>query len=160
MDPRGGSPSFLVAAFKDPNGANLDRIQVVKGWLDSNGAEQEVVYDVAWSGDRQPGSDGLLPAVGDSVNRATGGYENTIGSVQLKTLWQDPDFEASQAAFYYVRVLQIPTPRHALLDALALKVAAPSEGPLVLQERESTIVLPRPGKVEILPNLTVSIHLA
>ncbi|NND69420.1 MAG: DUF3604 domain-containing protein, partial [Halioglobus sp.] len=105
------SPVFIVLASKDPLDANLDRIQIVKGWLDSNGQQQERVFDVAWAGERSPGPDGKLPAVGDTVDRSSGKNSNTIGAAQLSAHWVDPDYSADQSAFYYARVLQIPTAR-------------------------------------------------
>lgn len=134
----GTAPSFLVFAAKDPAGANLDRVQIVKGWLDAQGEARERVFDVAWSGDRQPGVDGRLPAVGDTVDRETARYDNSIGSAELARVWRDPAFEAQHPAFYYVRVLEIPTPRHSLYDALALGLEAPDVGPSVIQERAYT----------------------
>ncbi|MDX1734491.1 MAG: DUF3604 domain-containing protein, partial [Halioglobus sp.] len=133
-----GAPSFLVVATKDPVGANLDRIQVVKGWLGEDGAAREKVYDVAWSGDRAPAADGRLPAVGNSVDLVTGKVANTIGAEQLQVAWTDPDFKSGQSAFYYVRVLQIPTARHSLLDAIALGQEHAGEHPDTLQERAYT----------------------
>ncbi len=115
--PEGKSPSFLVAAMKDPIGANLDRIQVVKGWLDANGELHEKVYDVVWGGDRQPGADGKVPSVGSTVDLANATWTNTIGAPELITVWQDPDFDAKLKAFYYVRVIEIPTPRWTAYDA-------------------------------------------
>ena len=110
--PDGAAPKFLVRALRDPDGANLDRIQMVKGWLDADGETQERVYDVAWSGDREPGADGKLPPVG---------YDGRCGERDLHQRrsamrccgahWEDPEFDPSQRAFYYVRVLEIPTPR-------------------------------------------------
>jgi len=132
------SPQLLVRAMKDPNGANLDRIQVVKGWVDSSGIQHEKVYNVAWSGDRQLDVDGKLPSVGNTVDLSTGHYENSIGAEELSTRWTDPDFDAEHAAFYYARVMEIPTPRHSLYDALALNADIPAEGPATLQERAYT----------------------
>ncbi|MCZ6854274.1 MAG: DUF3604 domain-containing protein, partial [Gammaproteobacteria bacterium] len=132
------APTFLVMAMKDPKSANLDRIQVVKGWLDNTGEPREKVFNVVWSGQRQPDVTGNLERVGDTVDRARGTYTNDIGSVQLEIAWTDPEFDVDTAAFYYVRVLEIPTPRHALLDAIALGLDAPSEGPSVIQERAYT----------------------
>ena len=120
--PRGKVPTLLIHAAKDPVGANLDRIQVVKGWLDANKQPQEKVYDVAWSGERGIGADGKLPEVGNTVDLGTALYTNTIGATQLATVWRDPDFDPAQAAFYYVRVLEIPTPRQSLYDAVALGI--------------------------------------
>jgi len=131
-------PSFLVKAMKDPNGANLDRIQIIKGWLDSDGKAQEKVFDVAWSGDRPTGENGKLPAVGDTVDRKTARYQNTIGAPELAVVWQDPEFNPATPAFYYVRVLQIPTPRNSLYDSLALNEDPPEGYPEVIQERAYT----------------------
>lgn len=134
--PRRKSPSFLIHAAKDPKDANLDRIQVVKGWLDSNGVAQEQVFNVAWSGDREVGSDGSVAAVGNTVDLETGLYTNDIGDAQLATVWEDPEFDASQRAFYYVRVLQIPTPRNSTYDAIALKIdPSETEKAITIQER-------------------------
>ncbi len=128
---------FLIRATKDPVGANLDRVQVVKGWLDKNGNSQEKVFNVVWSDDRAL-NNGKLSPVGDTVNREDGSYTNTIGSTELSTIWRDPEFDMSQRAFYYVRVLQIPTPRHSLYDGIALQMGVPDEGPAVIQERAYT----------------------
>jgi cytidylate kinase len=116
--PEGASPTFLVAALKDPIGANLDRIQIVKGWLDADGATHETVHDVVWSdaATRQPGPDGRLPPVGNTVNVAEAFWLNTIGDPELITVWQDPDFDPDQHAFYYARVIEIPTPRWTAYD--------------------------------------------
>ena len=118
--PRGKAPRLLIRATKDPLEANLDRVQVVKGWIEADGTAQEKIYDVAWSGDRKIGGDGLLPAVGNTVSLETGEYDNRIGVSQLSAVWRDPEFDPALRAFYYVRVLQIPTPRHTLFDTLAL----------------------------------------
>jgi hypothetical protein len=134
----GGAPQMLIRALKDPNDANLDRVQVVKGWLDAAGEQHEQVYNAAWSGERQMDANGHLPAVGNTVDLDTAAYENSIGAAELSVLWTDPDFDAGQRAFYYVRVLQIPTPRHSLYDAVALQTPAPAEGPATLQERAYT----------------------
>jgi Protein of unknown function (DUF3604) len=115
--PAGKSPTFLVAALKDPMGANLDRIQIVKGWLDSAGELHEKVHDVAWSGDRKPGGDGKLPSVGSTVDVANATWTNTIGATELITVWSDPDFDPAERAFYYTRVIEIPTPRWTAYDA-------------------------------------------
>ncbi|MEZ4355665.1 MAG: DUF3604 domain-containing protein [Myxococcota bacterium] len=134
---RGGdaAPSFLVQAARDPKGANLDRVQIVKGWLDAEGRRREQVYDVVWSGDRSPDASGRLPAVGSTVDLERGTYTNAIGEPELVAVWRDPDFDPEQRAFYYVRVLEIPTPRHSLLDALALGQEPDAEHPPTLQER-------------------------
>lgn len=134
----GAAPTFLVVAHKDPLGANLDRVQIVKGWLDAEGSAQERVYDVVWAGDREPGDDGKLPPVGDTVDLESARYDNSIGAAQLAVAWRDPEFDAAQPAFYYVRVIEIPTPRHAQFDAVALGMEAPTYGPSTIQERAYT----------------------
>jgi len=118
--PRGRALSLLIHAAKDPLGANLDRVQVIKGWLDAEGKTHERIYNAAWSGDRTLAEDGTLPAVGDTVDTDSAAYRNTIGTVQLATVWTDPDFHPGELAFYYARVLEIPTPRHQVYDAVAL----------------------------------------
>ncbi len=115
--PAGRVPTFLVAALRDPLGANLDRIQVIKGWMDAKGELHEKVFDVAWSGGRKPGADGKLPPVGNTVDEANATWSNTIGAPELITVWKDPSFDAAQRAFYYVRVIEIPTPRWTAYDA-------------------------------------------
>lgn len=131
----GNAPRFLVQAQMDPTGAKLDRIQIVKGWVDSAGAAHEQIYDVALSDERRVGSSGTAPPVGDTVDRETGRYENTIGDAILATVWTDPDFDPTRAAFYYARVLEIPTPRHSLLDAIATGEQPPASHPTTVQER-------------------------
>jgi hypothetical protein len=113
----GKAPSFLVAAMKDPLGGNLDRIQVIKGWMDAKGEVQEKVYDAVWSGDRKPDAKGKLPSVGTTVDIENATWTNTIGAPELIGVWKDPDFDAKLRAFYYVRVLEIPTPRWTAYDA-------------------------------------------
>jgi hypothetical protein len=115
--PAGKRPTFLVAALKDPLGANLDRYQIVKGWLDREGKLHEKVYDVAWSGRRRPGSNGKLPSVGTTVDLPNANYTNSIGAPELISVWTDPDFDPKQPAFYYGRVIEIPTPRWTAYDA-------------------------------------------
>jgi hypothetical protein len=131
----GGGPRLLISALKDPKGANLDRIQVIKGWLDDAGQSREHIFDVAWSGERLPLADGALPPVGNTVDLGSASYSNRIGAAQLATVWEDPDFDPARPAFYYVRVLQIPTPRHSLYDAVALEIEAPAQYPSAIQER-------------------------
>jgi hypothetical protein len=126
---------LLISAMKDPKGANLDRVQVIKGWVDAQGKSREKIFDVAWSGERLPTADGSLPAIGNTVDEATASYSNDIGSAQLTAMWEDPEFDPAQSAFYYVRVLQIPTPRHSLYDAVALRIEPPAEYPASIQER-------------------------
>ena len=134
--PDGKAPTFLIRAVKDPKHANLDRIQVVKGWVDDDGLPQEKVYDVALSDERVPGADGKVPPVGNTVDLATGNWTNDIGDAELMAVWTDPDFDRSKRAFYYVRVLQIPTPRATLYDAIALGVDVAETGnPATIQER-------------------------
>jgi hypothetical protein len=123
--------------MKDPDGAHLDRVQVIKGWVDADGASHERIHDVAVSGDREIGADGRCKqAVGNTVDLATGRYTNSIGAPQLAAAWTDPDFDSKQAAFYYVRALEIPTPRYSLLDAIALGIdVKETNHPATIQER-------------------------
>jgi hypothetical protein len=134
----GQSPSFMVLALRDPIGANLDRVQIVKGWLDDGGETHEKVYDVAWSGARRPGADGKLPAVGNTVDIEAATWTNTIGASELTAVWTDPEFDAGQKAFYYVRVLEIPTPRWILYDKVRLGAVIPEGVELTHQERAYT----------------------
>jgi hypothetical protein len=136
----GKAPSFLVAALKDPIGANLDRIQIVKGWQDAKGALQEKVYDVAWSDaqTRQPDASGKLPPVGNTVDVPNATWTNTIGDPELITVWTDPDFDPALRAFYYARVLEIPTPRWTAYDAKYFGVQMPKEVPMFAQQRAYT----------------------
>jgi hypothetical protein len=115
--PEGKVPTFLVAALKDPIGANLDRYQIVKGWLDDKGETHEQVHDVVWGGDRKPGPDGKVPSVGSTVDIENATWTNTIGAPELIAVWTDPDFDPKQKAFYYGRVIEIPTPRWTAYDA-------------------------------------------
>ncbi len=130
-----GAPSFLIAALRDPVGANLDRVQVIKGWMDAEGALHEQVYDVVWSDDRTPDANGQLPAVGNTVDLETASWSNTIGASELATVWVDPDFDPAESAFYYVRVLEIPTPRWVVYDKLRFGTELPPEARLTHQER-------------------------
>jgi len=132
------APNFLVYALRDPIGANLDRIQIVKGWLDKEGKTQEKVYDVSWSGDRKPDTKGKLPAVGNTVDVANAIWFNTIGAAELGAVWTDPDFDADQKAFYYARVLEIPTPRWSTYDAFRFGIDIPEGAPTSTQERAYT----------------------
>ena len=137
---RGDAPSFLVAALRDPIGANLDRIQIVKGWRDAKGKLQEKVYNVVW-GDadkRQPDAKGKLPLVGSTVDVADASWTNTIGDPELITVWTDPDFDAKEQAFYYARVLEIPTPRWTAYDAMRYGLKPGKEIPMTTQERAYT----------------------
>jgi hypothetical protein len=138
--PQGKSPTFLVAALKDPIGANLDRYQIVKGWLTKDGKVEEKVYDVAWGNTdrRKPGPDGKLPAVGDTVDVANATWTNTIGTPELAAVWTDPDFDASQPAFYYGRVIEIPTPRWTAYDAKRFGTKPLPGTPMTITERAYT----------------------
>jgi uncharacterized protein DUF3604 len=135
---KGTAPTFIVWAVKDPEDGNLDRIQIVKGWSKS-GQSFEKVYDVVWSGNRKPDpSTGKVPAVGNTVDVKNASYTNTIGAVELKKVWTDPDFDPKLHAFYYARVIQIPTPRWSTYDAKKLGVAPPTTVPSSIQERAWT----------------------
>ena len=136
--PGEGAPTLLVFALRDPMGANLDRIQIIKGWLDKDGKQQEQVYDVAWSGERKPGGDGKLPAVGDTVDLSIPSWTNTIGAPELGTVWTDPDFDPTLRAFYYARVIEIPTPRWTAYDRVKFNLDLPKTIPLKTQERAYT----------------------
>ena len=136
--PAGRAPTFLVAALKDPIGANLDRYQIVKGWLDAKSQAHEKVYDVAWSGDRTPGADGKLPPVGNTVDVRNATWTNTIGAPELIAAWKDPDFDPSQRAFYYGRVIEIPTPRWTAYDAKYFGIELPRNVPMTTTERAYT----------------------
>ena len=136
--PAGKSPTFLAAALKDPIGANLDRIQIIKGWLDKAGKTQEKVYDVVWSGDREPGGDGKVPLVGNTVDVPNATYSNSIGAPELIKVWKDPEFDPALRAFYYVRVIEIPTPRWTAYDAKYFDVKMPPEVPMTTTERAYT----------------------
>jgi len=136
--PAGKVPGFLIRSLRDADGANLDRVQVIKGWLDAAGKTHEKVYDVAWSGRRKPGADGKLPPVGNTVNVKDASYTNAIGAPILSAFWKDPDFNPKQKAFYYVRVLEIPTPRWTTFDAKMFGVALPKDVPSSIQERAYT----------------------
>tara|TARA_B110000902_G_scaffold199233_1_gene226151 strand:- start:12 stop:1904 length:1893 start_codon:yes stop_codon:yes gene_type:complete len=132
------APSFLLRAVKDPMEANLDRAQIVKGWVDASGVEHEQIYNVAWSGERQLDAGGRLPAVGNTVDLDSARYSNSIGQAEFALKWTDPDFDPQHSAFYYARILQIPTPRNALFDARALGLDKPPKGPSTIQERAYT----------------------
>jgi hypothetical protein len=129
------APTFLVAAMKDPLFGNLDRIQIVKGWLGKDGKGQEKVYDVAWSGGRRKDAQGKLPPVGNTVDLKTATWKNSIGAPELQAVWTDPDFDPAQRAFYYARAIEIPTPRWTLYDAVRFGVKMDPEVPMTQQER-------------------------
>lgn len=130
-----GSPTFLIAALRDPIGANLDRVQVVKSWMDSAGELGEKVNEVAWSDNREPDGQGKISAVGDTVNLETASWANSIGASEFVTVWADPDFNPDERSFYYVRVLEIPTPRWIVYDKVRYGVDLLSYAQLVHQER-------------------------
>jgi hypothetical protein len=132
------APTFMVYALKDPIGGNLDRIQIVKGWMDAEGETQEQVYDVVWSDDREPDADGKLPPVGSTVDVERATWRNTIGQAEMGTVWTDPDFDPAQPAFYYARVIEIPTPRWTAYDAFRMGAEVPAESPMQTQERAYT----------------------
>lgn len=137
--PAGKAPGFVIQALRDPDGANLDRVQVVKGWVDAKGETQERIYDVAVSGGRTIDATGRCRTpVGNTVDVANATYTNNIGAPQLSAFWQDPDFDPKQRAFYYVRALEIPTPRWTAYDTRRFKVTMPKDVPMTLQERAYT----------------------
>lgn len=136
--PAGKVPTFLVAALKDPMSGNLDRYQIIKGWMDAKGELHEKVYDVAWSGARRPGANGKLPPVGNTVDVENATWTNTIGAPELIAVWKDPDFNPAHRAFYYGRVIEIPTPRWTAFDAKRFGVKMPKEVPMTTQERAYT----------------------
>ena len=138
--PAGKVPTFLIAGLKDPIGANLDRIQIVKGWQAASGELKEKVYDVVWGNadKRKAGPDGKVPPVGNTVDVPNATWTNTIGDPELITEWTDPDFDPSLRAFYYARVIEIPTPRWTAYDAKKFGVPMPKEVPKTTQERAYT----------------------
>ena len=119
-------------------GANLDRIQIIKGWLDENGDQHEKVYDVAWSGARETDGNGKLAAVGNTVDLSVPAWTNTIGASELGAVWSDPEFKASERAFYYARAIEIPTPRWTAYDAVKYEIDLPDDVRLITQERAYT----------------------
>jgi len=148
---RGRAPVFLVSALKDPEGANLDRIQMVKGWVDANGVARERIYDLAWSDmagvRRRVG--GTIPAVGDTVVRREASYTNTIGASELRATWRDPDYRPGQRAFYYVRAIEIPTPSWVLFDAKRFGIDLPAgvvEANVIQERAYSSPVWLKPGR--------------
>jgi len=134
----GAAPTFTVHATRDPDGANLDRIQIIKGWVDADGATHETIADVTWSGDRQPGPDGKVPAVGNTVDLETALFTNDIGAGTLIGSWTDPNFDPEQHAFYYARVIEIPTPRWSTYDAVRAGLPLLDDVPSTIQERAWT----------------------
>jgi hypothetical protein len=137
--PAGKAPALVIRALRDPDGANLDRVQVIKGWLSSSGELEERIYDVAVSDERAIGADGRCTTpVGDTVNVEEASFTNTIGDPMLFAYWRDPDFEAEERAFYYVRVLEIPTPRWTTYDAAFFGIDLPKDVPATQQDRAYT----------------------
>ena len=132
------APRFMVYALRDPIGANLDRIQIIKGWLNADGTTSEQVYDVAWSQGREADANGAVPPVGNTVDVENANWTNTIGASELATVWTDPDFDPAQSAFYYARVLEIPTPRWVVYDAFRFGVDIPEGAETTGQERAYT----------------------
>ena len=146
--PKGAAPTFIVRAMRDPDWANLDRIQIIKGWIDADGKARERIYDIAVSDGRKIGADGRARTpVGTTVNVSNASFTNTIGAAVLAAHWRDPDFDPNERAFYYVRVLEIPTPRWTTYDAARFKVKLPTRVPATVQDRAYTsAVWYSPGK--------------
>ncbi len=137
--PEGKVPTFMIRAIRDPDGTNLDRVQIIREWLDAKGELHERIYDVAVSDGREIGADGRSKEkVGNSVDVATATYTNTIGDAFLMAHWKDPDFDPSEQAFYYVRVLEIPTPRWTTYDAAFYGIDRPNNVPATQQDRAYT----------------------
>lgn len=136
--PENRSPTFVIHALKEADGANLDRIQIVKGWIDDNGEQRSRIFDVALSDGREAAPDGSIPPVGNTVNEADATYRNTIGDGELTATWSDPEFDPSQPAVYYARVLEIPTPRWSTYDAARTGLERPQDVPVSIQERAWT----------------------
>jgi hypothetical protein len=134
----GQKPTLVIQAAKDPDGANLDRVQVIKGWVDAQGQTHEKIFDVAWSGDRKPGADGKLPLVGSTVDVPNATYSNSIGAAVLDTGWTDPTFNPVERAYYYVRVIEIPTPRWTTIDAKRFGSELPTTVPPAITQRAYT----------------------
>lgn len=132
---KGDAPSFMIHAMMDPESGSLDRMQVVKGWVNEDGSLGEKVHDVAWSGDRSADSNGKVPSVGNSVNIEDATWSNEIGAPELSKVWTDPNFDSTQESFYYVRVIEIPTPRWTLYDKIQYGAELSSEVPLTTTER-------------------------
>jgi hypothetical protein len=155
----GKAPRFLVSALKDPDGANLDRVQIVKGWVDASGEVRERVFDVAASDGRRMNGKGRVPGLPSTVDPAAASYLNTVGAAELDAWWQDPEFDPEHPAFYYVRVLEIETPRWTAYDAAYFDLSLPEEVPLITRERAYTSPIwysppSRAGQAAALPEAT------
>ena len=138
LGPTGAAPTVTVYAQKDPDGANLDRIQVIKGWVDKEGELHEQIVDVVWSGERQPGPDGRVPTVGNTVDLETAKYTNDIGATTLIGSWRDESFDPERHAFYYARAIESPTPRWSPSDAVPQDPPLLADAPAIIQERAWT----------------------
>jgi hypothetical protein len=136
--PAGKSPTFRAAALKDPLSGNLDRIQIIKGWVDTKGSLREKIYDVIWSGDRKIGADGKLPPVGNTVDVENAIWTNTVGAPELIAAWKDPEFDPKLRAFYYARVIEIPTPRWTAYDQKRFGIKMAPNVPMTVTERAYT----------------------
>jgi hypothetical protein len=136
--PAGKAPTLMIRALRDPDGANLDRIQIIKGWLNADGSTEERIYDVACSDNRSIEKRRCNKAVGSTVDVADASYTNSIGDVMLMAHWKDPEFDPEQRAFYYVRVIEIPTPRWTAYDAKRFGITMPGEVPMTVQDRAYT----------------------
>ena len=132
------APRFVVVANKDPLGANLDRVQIVKGWIDEQGQPHDKVFDVSWSGDRKAEKNGKVPAVGSTVDLNTATFSNDIGEATLGIVWHDPEFDSTRPALYYARVIEIPTPRWSTYDAVRAGLPLLADVPATIQERAWT----------------------
>ncbi len=148
VPPKGAAPTFIVHALRDPDWANLDRIQIIKGWIDADGKAKERIYDIAVSDGRKIGADGRArKPVGNTVDISKANFTNTIGAPVLAAHWRDPEFDPNARAFYYVRVLEIPTPRWTTYDAVRFGVKLPTSVPATVQDRAYTsAVWYSPGK--------------
>ena len=132
---RGKKPGFMIVALKDPDGANLDRVQVIKGWLDKQGKLQEKIYEAAAGGDKRMRRGGKVRPIKSTVDLDTATYTNTVGAASLSTYWEDPDFDPAERAFYYMRVIEIPTPRWTAYDRVRLGNAVDPRDSQVVQDR-------------------------
>ncbi len=132
------APSFIISAIKDPEGANLDRIQIIKGWINKNGEREEKVFNIAWSGNRSADEYGKIPSLESTVEIAKASYDNSVGAPALSAVWTDPSFDPSVPSVYYARVLEIETPRWTTYDAVRYQIEIPKDVPAVVKERAYT----------------------